>query len=66
MYTLHIVCYEKIFPQSCGNTLQEKRFSFQEEQRLRIKKAKEDLEDFLLHTDKMNSMIKYRLDICCL
>ncbi|XP_060083789.1 pre-mRNA-processing factor 40 homolog B-like isoform X2 [Ylistrum balloti] len=30
-----------------------------EEQRLRAKQAKEDLEQFLLHSDKMNSSIKY-------
>ncbi|KAL5006562.1 hypothetical protein ScPMuIL_015368 [Solemya velum] len=30
-----------------------------EEQRLRAKQAKEDLEHFLLHSDKMNSSIKY-------
>ena len=33
---------------------------FQEEQRLRAKQAKEDLEDFLLTTEKINSTIKYR------
>jgi len=32
----------------------------QEEQRLRAKQAKEDLEDFLLTTDKIHSNIKYR------
>ena len=32
----------------------------QEEQRLRAKQAKEDLEDFLLTTEKINSTIKYR------
>lgn len=31
-----------------------------EEQRLRAKQAKEDLEDFLLTTEKINSTIKYR------
>nr|XP_022309499.1 pre-mRNA-processing factor 40 homolog A-like [Crassostrea virginica] len=30
-----------------------------EEQRLRAKQAKEDLEHFLLHADKMNSSVKY-------
>ena len=32
----------------------------QEEQRMRVKQAKEDLEQFLLTTKKMNSTIKYR------
>jgi len=32
----------------------------QEEQRLRAKQAKEDLEDFLLTTEKIHSSIKYR------
>jgi len=32
----------------------------QEEQRLRAKQAKEDLEDFLLTTEKINSTVKYR------
>ncbi len=35
-------------------------FPFQEEARLKAKKAKEDLEEFLLSTDKINSGIKYR------
>lgn len=30
-----------------------------EEQRIRAKQAKEDLEQFLLNSDKMNSTIKY-------
>lgn len=30
-----------------------------EEQRIRAKQAKEDLEQFLLHSDKMNSTVKY-------
>ncbi|XP_076461336.1 pre-mRNA-processing factor 40 homolog A-like isoform X2 [Babylonia areolata] len=30
-----------------------------EEQRIRAKQAKEDLEQFLLHSDKMNSSVKY-------
>ena len=30
-----------------------------EEQRLKAKKAKEDLEAFLLHNDKINSYMKY-------
>ena len=34
-------------------------FFLQEEQRLRLKQAKEDLEQFLLNHDKMNSSIKY-------
>ena len=34
-------------------------FCLQEEQRLRLKQAKEDLEQFLLSHDKMNSNIKY-------
>eukprot|EP00095_Tigriopus_kingsejongensis_P002696 maker-scaffold1646_size32207-snap-gene-0.9 protein:Tk02696 transcript:maker-scaffold1646_size32207-snap-gene-0.9-mRNA-1 annotation:"pre-mrna-processing factor 40-like protein a" len=34
-----------------------------EEQRLRVKKAKEDFEDFLMHNDRINSTLKYyRLD----
>lgn len=32
----------------------------QENERLRVKQAKEDLEKFLLTTDKINSAIKYR------
>ena len=32
---------------------------YQEENRLRAKQAKEDLEQFLLHTERMNSSIKY-------
>jgi len=35
-------------------------FVLQEEQRLKAKQAKEDLEDFLLTTEKINSTIKYR------
>ena len=31
----------------------------QEEQRIRAKQAKEDLEQFLLNNDKMNSSVKY-------
>jgi hypothetical protein len=33
---------------------------FQEEQRLKVKKAKDDLESFLLRSSKMNSGVKYR------
>lgn len=35
-------------------------YKFQEEQRMRVKQAKEDLEQFLLTTKDMNSTIKYR------
>ena len=31
-----------------------------EEQRLRMKQAKEDLEQFLMHHEKMTSTVKYR------
>ena len=37
----------------------------QEEQRLRAKKAKEDLEEFLMNNSKMNSSVKYRCVCMC-